>query len=130
MLINQHNRKPVRVLRTATTEQFELAREGDPMALLGDILALYQDGDMEASLPQLGAVAGRIDEILPAAEIIRRTVEEFEAVLGDLARRYLDAPVLQAPDLELTESSCRPIDLVVARDEHRIGCSSCPPIFC
>ena len=93
MLINQHNRKPVRVLRTATTERFELASEGDPMALLGDILDLYRDGNMEASLPQLGAVAGRIDEILPAAEIIRRTVEEFEAVLGDLARRYLDAAV-------------------------------------
>ena len=91
MLINQHNRKPVRVLRTATTERFELASEGDPMALLGDIMDLYRDGNMEASLPQLGAVAGRIDEILPAAEIIRRTVEEFEAVLGDLARRYLDA---------------------------------------
>jgi enoyl-[acyl-carrier protein] reductase II len=93
MLINQHNRKPVRVLRTATTERFELANEGDPMALLGDIMDLYRDGNMEASLPQLGAVAGRIDEILPAAEIIRRTVEEFEAVLGDLARRYLDAAV-------------------------------------
>jgi enoyl-[acyl-carrier protein] reductase II len=63
------------------------------MALLGDIMDLYRDGNMEASLPQLGAVAGRIDEILPAAEIISRTVEEFEDVLGDLARRYLDAPV-------------------------------------
>jgi enoyl-[acyl-carrier protein] reductase II len=91
MLINQHNRKPVRVLRTKTTEQFELASEGDPMALLGDIMELYRDGNMEASLPQLGAVAGRIEEILPAAEIIRRTVEEFETILGDLARRYLDA---------------------------------------
>ena len=91
MLINQHNRKPVRVLRTETTERFELAAEGDPMALLGNILALYDDGDMAASLPQLGAVAGRIDEILPAAEIIRRTVEEFGEVLGGLAARYVAA---------------------------------------
>ena len=91
MLINQHNRKPVRVLRTATTERFELTADGDPMELLGNILALYDDGDMQASLPQLGAVAGRIDEILPAAEIIRRTVAEFGDILGALAERYITA---------------------------------------
>jgi enoyl-[acyl-carrier protein] reductase II len=91
MLINQHNRKPVRVLRTATTERYELSADGDPMELLGNILALYDGGDLEASLPQLGAVAGRIDEILPAAEIIRRTVEEFGEILGDLASRYVTA---------------------------------------
>jgi enoyl-[acyl-carrier protein] reductase II len=84
LLINQHNRKPVRVLRTATTERFEGATEGDPMALLGDIAKLYDDGDMEASLPQCGAVAGRIDEVLPAAEIIRRTVDEFAATIDGL----------------------------------------------
>jgi enoyl-[acyl-carrier protein] reductase II len=91
MLINQHNRKPVRVLRTETTERFELTADGDPMELLGNILALYDDGDMQASLPQLGAVAGRIDEILPAAEIIRRTVAEFGDILGALAERYITA---------------------------------------
>jgi enoyl-[acyl-carrier protein] reductase II len=91
MLINQHNKKPVRVLRTSTTEQFEGATEGDPMALLGNTLALYQDGVLEGTLPQLGAVAGRIDEILPAADIIRRTIEEFGDVLAELAGRYLAA---------------------------------------
>jgi enoyl-[acyl-carrier protein] reductase II len=88
MLINQHNGRPVRVLRTSTTERFEGATEGDPMALLGSILSLYHDGDLEASLPQCGAVAGRIDEVLPAAEIIRRTVEEFETTIASLADRY------------------------------------------
>jgi enoyl-[acyl-carrier protein] reductase II len=89
LLINQHNRKPVRVLRTATTEQFEGATEGDPMALLGEISKLYVDGDLEASLPQCGAVAGRIDAVLPAAEIIRRTVAEFAAAVDGL-QRYRD----------------------------------------
>ncbi|MFV0308163.1 MAG: NAD(P)H-dependent flavin oxidoreductase [Desertimonas sp.] len=88
MLINQHQRKPVRVLRTRTTEAFEGATEGDPMALLANIAALYDDGDLEASLPQLGAVAGRIDSLLPAAEIVARTVAEFAAVTGELADRY------------------------------------------
>ncbi|MFV0260497.1 MAG: NAD(P)H-dependent flavin oxidoreductase, partial [Acidimicrobiales bacterium] len=48
MLINQHNRRPVRVLRTATTARFEGATEGDPMPLLGSILDLYERGDLEA----------------------------------------------------------------------------------
>jgi enoyl-[acyl-carrier protein] reductase II len=92
MLINRHNNKPVRVLRTRTTERFENSDGGDPMALLGNTLALYRDGDMDGTLPQLGAVAGRIDEILPAAEIIRRTVDEFGQTLAALAARYADAP--------------------------------------
>ncbi len=93
MMINQHNGKPVRVLRTASTAQFELSLEGDPMALLGDIMSLYRDGDMNASLPQLGQVAGRIEAIQPVSEIIAQTVAEFEDVLGALAHRYLaDAP--------------------------------------
>ena len=91
MLINRHNNKPVRVLRTPTTEPFELSSDGDPMALLGQTLRLYQDGEFEGTIPQLGAVAGRIEEILPAAEIIRRTVAEFEDTLGALADRYIRA---------------------------------------
>jgi enoyl-[acyl-carrier protein] reductase II len=94
MMINQHNGKPVRVLRTAATEPFELSNTGDPMSLLGSILDLYHHGDMNASLPQLGEVAGRIDAIQPVADIIRETIAEFESVLSVLAGRYLvDAPV-------------------------------------
>src|SRR4051795_11031142 len=93
MLINRHNNKPVRVLRTPTTEPFELSSDSDPMAMLGETLRLYQDGEFEGTIPQLGAVAGRIEEILPVAEIIRRTVEEFEDVLGGLADRYVKADV-------------------------------------
>ena len=89
MLINRHNNKPVRVLRTPTTEPFELADPTDVMSLLGNTLKLYDDGEFEGTIPQLGAVAGRIEEILPAAEIIRRTVEEFGDVLGGLAERYV-----------------------------------------
>ena len=93
MLINRHNGKPVRVLRTPTTERFELTNEGDAMALIGNTLRLYEEGDFEDTLPQLGAVAGRIEEILPVAEIIRRTVVEFEDLLGKLADRYVTAAV-------------------------------------
>ncbi len=91
LMVNRHNRKPVRVLRTALTSEMEFATEGDAMAMLGTIMDLYEGGDMEASLPQLGQVAGRIDEILSATEIIRRTVAEFEVTLTALADRYLAA---------------------------------------
>jgi enoyl-[acyl-carrier protein] reductase II len=88
MLINQHNGRPVRVLRTAATAPFELSHEGNPMLLLDSILELYRDGNLDASLPQLGQVAGRIEDVLPAAEIIRRTVAEFAETLDGLHERY------------------------------------------
>lgn len=91
MLINRHNNRPVRVLRTETTEKFEMSTELDAMSLIGNTLRLYEDGDFTDTLPQLGAVAGRIEEILPVAEIIRRTVEEFEDTLAKMAERYLKA---------------------------------------
>ncbi len=91
LIINRHNGRPVRVMRTETTSSFEFATEGDPMALLGSILDLYREGNMEGSLPQAGQVAGRIDGVLPAAEIIERTVAEFRAVVGRLADQYLEA---------------------------------------
>ena len=50
-----------------------------------------EDGEFEGTIPQLGAVAGRIEEILPAAEIIRRTVAEFDDTLRALADRYITA---------------------------------------
>lgn len=89
MLINQHAGRPVRVLRTEATAPFELSNEGNAMALLPLTVEMYTNGDMNLGLPQLGQVAGRIDEILPVAEIIRRTVSEFEATVGGLASQYL-----------------------------------------
>lgn len=91
MLINRHTGKPVRVLRTPTTERFEQSTTEDAMSLIGNTAALYHDGVFEETLPQLGAVAGRIDEVLPAAEIVRRTVAEFEATVGRLTAQYLAA---------------------------------------
>ena len=63
------------------------------MGLLGNTLRLYEDGELEGTIPQLGAVAGRIEEILPAAEIVRRTVAEFD----DDARRARRTGTSQAP---------------------------------
>ena len=91
MLINRHTGKPVRALRTPTTERFEHGGDGDAMSLLGNTLRLYEHGEFDDTIPQLGAVAGRIEEILPVVEIIDRTVAEFEATLSRLASRYIGA---------------------------------------
>ena len=90
VLVNRHNGRPMRVLRTATTAELEFASEGDPMRdLLMNTVVTYTEGIVENSLPSVGQVAGRIDSLLPVSEIIRQTVDEFAAVLRQAADQYL-----------------------------------------
>jgi len=91
-LLNRHNRRPMRVLRTDLVNEVEQAAT-DPTPLLLKVRDTYEGGDLGASLQQLGQVAGRIEEILPVAEIVRRTVAEFEELLGQLSTRHLGASV-------------------------------------
>jgi enoyl-[acyl-carrier protein] reductase II len=90
VLVNRHNGQPLRVLRTDTTAALEFATEGDPLHdLLPNVLLTYTEGIVENSLPSIGQVAGRIESLVPAAEIMRRTVEEFAATIRNLSERYL-----------------------------------------
>jgi enoyl-[acyl-carrier protein] reductase II len=90
VLINRHNNKPFRVLRTETTSALEFATEGDPVQdLLQNVGMTYTQGVLENSIPSVGQVAGRIETLVPAAEIIGNTVTEFAAVISKLERRYL-----------------------------------------
>ena len=73
----------MRVLRTGLAAR---VAEHDPNAkLLGKVTELYFDGDMEASVANTGQVSSRIADLLPVADIVRRTWGEIEAVL-DAAR--------------------------------------------
>jgi enoyl-[acyl-carrier protein] reductase II len=91
LLIDRHQRKPVRVLRTESTAPYEFATEGDAFrTLVSGVPRLYAEGEMQGGFACVGQTAGRIDEILPVAEIIRRTVEEFGAVIGRLAGAHLN----------------------------------------
>lgn len=86
VLLNRLNRRPVRVLRTRTTEPFARDPGRDPFKeLIRDVRKLYEAGDMEAGFASVGQVGGRVEEVLPAAEIIRRTVEEFGRTVERLA---------------------------------------------
>jgi enoyl-[acyl-carrier protein] reductase II len=83
---------PVRQLRNRFTEQVEQAeRAGRPKE---ELEALYKsrtlkdaalDGDVDWGKVEAGQSAGLIDEILPAAEVVRRLVAEAEATRLRLA---------------------------------------------
>jgi enoyl-[acyl-carrier protein] reductase II len=91
MLINRSVGRPMRVLRTSLTERLDTAADdAELLALLGEVTTLYYGGELEASLAQLGQVAGRIDEILPVAEIFAQTLTEFRDVTGRLAGVVVD----------------------------------------
>jgi enoyl-[acyl-carrier protein] reductase II len=75
----------MRVLRTGLAAR---AAEHDPDAkLLGKVTELYFGGDMEASVANTGQVSSRIADLLPVAEIVRRTWVEIEEVLAAARRR-------------------------------------------
>lgn len=89
VFLNRHGPGPaLRALRTEKTTKFELEPPANIMAEFGNALDLYFGGDMEAAIALSGQVAGRIDSVKPVAQIIRETVEEFEAVMADLGQRY------------------------------------------
>jgi enoyl-[acyl-carrier protein] reductase II len=90
MLLDRHNARPMRVLRTKATEPYEFATEGDAFKdLVSGVRRLYEHGEMEAGFAPVGQTIGRVEEILPVAEIIRRTIEEFGTVLSRLQGGYL-----------------------------------------
>jgi hypothetical protein len=45
-------------------------------------------GNLEASFAFSGQVAGRIDEVVPVARILRETIAECESVLRQVGARY------------------------------------------
>ncbi len=76
---------PIRQLKNAFTEKYEKAeRAGAPVVELEALLesaSLKQaalDGDVEWGKVEAGQSAGLVDEILPAAEVMRRLVAEVE----------------------------------------------------
>jgi enoyl-[acyl-carrier protein] reductase II len=90
VLINRHNSKPFRVLRTDTTSALEFATDGDPVQdLLQNVGLTYTQGVLENSIPSVGQVAGRIETLVPAAAIIENTVKEFAGVISQLHKRYV-----------------------------------------
>jgi enoyl-[acyl-carrier protein] reductase II len=88
VFLNQQSRPALRALRTERTTALEPLGKfemGEHMARLMD---LYFGGDMEAAIPLSGQVAGRIDAVKTAREIVEETMAGFHATMRSLAKQY------------------------------------------
>jgi enoyl-[acyl-carrier protein] reductase II len=88
VFLNRWHKPSFRVLATDRSEAHEHSDERVALGSLEGILALYFDGDLDAAFAFGGQVAGRIGDVVPVAEIIGSTIDEFHATLEDLAHRY------------------------------------------
>jgi enoyl-[acyl-carrier protein] reductase II len=81
----------LRALRTETTTRLE-AGYGNPMATLGGAVEkVYFGGDLEAGIALTGEVAGRIESVVPVAEVIEKTTREFFETIEALAKAHLQS---------------------------------------
>jgi enoyl-[acyl-carrier protein] reductase II len=76
---------PIRLLKNAFSRKYETAERAgaspDELAALDKLASLKQaalEGDVEWGKVEAGQSAGLVDEILPAAEVMRRLVAELE----------------------------------------------------
>ena len=88
VFLNQQSRPALRALRTGRTAELEPLGKFEMGEHMANLMALYFGGDMEAAIPLSGQVAGRIDAVKPAREIVEETVREFHATLRGLAAQY------------------------------------------
>ena len=88
MFLNQHTSPALRALRTDKTGGLQFDTTGNAMTEMMNLTDLYFGGDMEASIALCGQVAGRIDEVLPVAEIIENCAQGCLDRLAEVASRY------------------------------------------
>ncbi len=89
VFLNRHGPGPaLRALRTERTTRLDVEGSENIMGEMRNALDLYFGGDMEAAIALSGQVAGRIDAVKPAAQIIRETIGEFNEFMAGMARDY------------------------------------------
>ena len=92
VLLPLDGKRMMRVIRTAAADKIDaLSASGASFAEGGAALQrvqrLYFDGDMDASVANTGQVAGRIDDLPPAADIIKQMWTGCREVLATTADR-------------------------------------------
>lgn len=90
VFLNQRHSPALRAIKTERTLGLQFA-EHNVFGDFGNALDLYFGGDMNAAIALSGQVQGRIESVVPVAEVINDTVTECRAILSDLADRYLRA---------------------------------------
>ncbi|ORW86995.1 2-nitropropane dioxygenase [Mycobacterium sp. IEC1808] len=88
VLLPLDGKRMMRVIRTAAAEKIDSSTSlGEGGAALQRVQRLYFDGDMDASVANTGQVAGRIEDIAPAADIIKQMWTGCRQVLAATADR-------------------------------------------
>lgn len=85
-IINRYGRPPMRVLKTEHTAAVAPLAQSPPIDI-DKLFELYFGGDMEAAYPFSGQSAGRIESVLPVAEILASTWSDCQAAIAALADR-------------------------------------------
>jgi enoyl-[acyl-carrier protein] reductase II len=88
VFLNQESRPALRALRTERTAELAPLGKFNVMEHMAELMNLYFGGDMEAAIPLSGQVAGRIDSVKSAQDIVRETMLEFHQVMQGLAEQY------------------------------------------
>lgn len=88
VFLNRFSSPGLRALRTERTTRLE-KEEHVAMSEFGTAEELYFGGDMEASIALTGQVAGRIESVVPVADILAETMAGFHEALAELCDRYL-----------------------------------------
>jgi enoyl-[acyl-carrier protein] reductase II len=91
VFLNRFSRPGLRALRTERSERLERSDHVD-MTEFGSAMDLYFGGDMEASLALTGQVAGRIEAVRTARDIIHSTMVEFRECIDALSIVARGAP--------------------------------------
>ncbi|MFZ1175356.1 MAG: nitronate monooxygenase, partial [Mycobacterium sp.] len=88
VLLPLDGKRMMRVIRTPASEKLDTATSSEEgAAALQRVQRLYFAGDMDASVANTGQVAGRIDDIPPAADIIKQMWTGCREVLAATAHR-------------------------------------------
>jgi enoyl-[acyl-carrier protein] reductase II len=88
VLLPLDGRRMMRVIRTVAAEKIDASASfAQSGAALQRVQQLYFDGDMDASVANTGQVAGRIEDIPPAADIIKQMWIGCRDVLAATAER-------------------------------------------
>jgi enoyl-[acyl-carrier protein] reductase II len=86
VMLNRKSSPCVRALKTERAKEIDRAG-GFDRSLFVSVKDVYFGGDMEASLALAGQTVGLIHEVLPVAEIIKRTVEGFHRIRREQGER-------------------------------------------
>jgi enoyl-[acyl-carrier protein] reductase II len=89
VFLNQESRPALRALRTERTGELATLGKFNVMEHMANLQDLYFGGDMEAAIPLSGQVAGRIDDIKSAQQVVTETMADFREIMQGLAAQYV-----------------------------------------